>query len=336
MDIEKLKNWFLKEKRDFPWRKSPSPYEVWISEVMLQQTQASVVVDYFTKWLSIFPTIDALAAAPIEEVIKAWEGLGYYSRARNLHKGAKIVIERHQGDLPANFNDLISIPGIGMYTAGAILSFAYHQKAAAIDGNVMRVVTRFFCIEEEISQPATIKSIRDKVEKLLPDHHPWIIMEALIELGAKICKKRPVCHLCPVKQECLGKEKALVLPHKIKKTSIIKLKRYVALIAKEGEILVGKGDSGKVMADLYEFPYWENTMAIEELGLKLTFIRELPIQKHSFTRFQAELIPSLWEAKEKLPVNRFEWVSIDNLSKLPFSSGHRRILQGFLYAYFAH
>lgn len=154
----KLKHWFEENKRNFPWRGKPSPYAVWVSEVMLQQTQASVVVPYFERWIVRFPSIEVLASASIEEVIKLWEGLGYYSRARSLHEGAKFLVEHHNGTLPSDPIALAKVKGLGPYTIGAILSFAFHQKAAAIDGNVTRVMSRFFLHRAEHSSSFTSKS----------------------------------------------------------------------------------------------------------------------------------------------------------------------------------
>ncbi|MES2345276.1 MAG: A/G-specific adenine glycosylase [Chlamydiota bacterium] len=336
MDVQKLKQWFLKEKRDLPWRGCPSPYEVWISEVMLQQTQASVVIDYFFRWLEVFPTIQALAEASIDDVIKAWEGLGYYSRARNLHKAAKFLVDHYGGALPSSLEDLALIPGIGPYTAGALLSFAFHKKAAAVDGNVIRVISRFFCIEDDVSKLATQKKIKEMTLNILPEEEPWVVMEALIELGARVCTRKAFCSRCPIKLGCQGRERAASLPYKEKKVEVTTLVRYVAVVLCGGEILVRKGGSGKVMADLYEFPYGERREVFESLGLSFCFVKDLPKEKHCFTRFRAELYPSLWKLEEKQQVPGCEWVFLEDASKLPFSSGHRRILQGLVNEYFTH
>ena len=156
-----LKRWFLDQKRDFPWRENPSPYAVWVSEVMLQQTQAAVVISYFERWMQRFPTIQALADAPLEDVIKEWEGLGYYARARNLHAGARYVVENYEGQLPANAEQLYKIKGLGHYTVGAILSFAFQQRKAAVDGNVLRVLARYYGITDDIGKSATVKKCKD-------------------------------------------------------------------------------------------------------------------------------------------------------------------------------
>ena len=194
---EIVQHWFLQSQRSFPWREDRSPYSVWISEVMLQQTQARVVIDYYQRWMKKFPDIEHLARAPLEEVIKQWEGLGYYVRARNLHKAAQYLVEHHQGIFPSSRELLEKIPGIGPYTVGAILSFAFHQKAAAVDGNVIRVLTRLFAMQEEVQTQSSKKWLWKCAENLLPEKEPWILVEGLIELGATVCTLKPKCSQCP-------------------------------------------------------------------------------------------------------------------------------------------
>lgn len=328
---EDLKEWFLENKRPFPWRENPNPYRVWVSEVMLQQTVASVVIGYFEKWMLKFPDVKELAQATDNEVVKMWEGLGYYSRARNLHSGAKYIMENLEGKLPATKEGLSQIKGIGSYTQGAILSFAFHQKAAAVDGNVMRVIARFLALEKCIDLPQTKKEIEQFVESILPEKEPWIISEALIELGATICQKKPKCEQCPLSDSCRGKNKACFLPIRKQREKAKHLFRAVAVITCEGHFLVTKGEKGKVMGELYEFPFIEmQTKNIDEikklfeanLGLKLTLKGVLKEEKHSFTKYRAHLFPLKFEAKEKTHDHLWE----KEPSKLPFSSGHKRIL----------
>ncbi|HSX12723.1 MAG TPA: A/G-specific adenine glycosylase [Rhabdochlamydiaceae bacterium] len=334
IDFEVLRDWFVLEKRDFPWRNSPTPYQVWISEIMLQQTQTSVVIRYYEKWMERFPSIAALAGASEEQVLKVWEGLGYYSRARHLHRAAQELIQNQMGHLPQSEEKLLKIKGIGPYTAAAILSFAFHQKAAAVDGNVARVLARLFCIEEDITKGSTQKVLRETLLRLLPDQEPWVIMEALIELGATVCMKRPACDHCPVQQNCLGfkNEKAESLPYRGKKSAVISLFRFVPVIQHQGFYLVQKGKQGKVMAGLYEFPYLEekkkaSILELEEkFKLKLSFHKKLDGVKHTFTCHRARLYPSLYSALKPAEVEGYEWLSIEKLRQLPFSSGHKRIL----------
>lgn len=335
--------WFQSQKRDLPWRNTNDPYAIWVSEVMLQQTQVSTVIPYYLEWMQRFPNPTSLANALLEDVIKAWEGLGYYSRARNLHEGAKYFVKQYDGQIPNNEQDLQKIKGLGPYTIGAILSFAFHQKKCAIDGNVVRVLTRLFGITEDPKKTATQKRLHALNESLLPDDQPWIVMEALIELGALICQKKPRCHLCPLNKECHAFQNDLTdqIPYYLKRPKITDLKRAVALIISEDHILLKKETEGKIMSDLYEFPYIdlhtdENPQKSLEKALKkvfklpVRFVNTLPQQSHHFTRFRAALFPFLFELQEMKSVSGYLWTSLNTLTNLPFSSGHRRILHSAL------
>lgn len=339
-DIAALKRWFQKEKRDLPWRLSQDPYAVWISEVMLQQTQVAVVIPYFERWMEQFPTIKSLAEAPLDDVIKCWEGLGYYSRARHLHAGAQYVLSHFNGELPSDPNQLKQIKGLGPYTIGAIRSFAFHQKTPAVDGNVLRVLSRYYMIRDDISKPATVKAIRDIAESILPEEEPWVINEGLIELGAMICGKKPRCRECPLKGSCLsyahGAEEQI--PYKSAKAKTEVLYRAVPIIVSKGLWLVNRGTKGKIMSDLHEFPFFEtdqgglapDALAQEvksRLGLEAAIIRQLPEVVHSFTRYRVHLHPVLFSCQEPVSVEALSWKSLLELQKLAFSSGHRRLFQ---------
>ena len=327
-----LKSWFLKEGRELSFRHNRTPYRVWVSEMMLQQTQAAVVVPYFERWMKLFPTVESLAHATIDQVLKAWEGLGYYSIARHLHSGAQLIVK--WGVFPDN---LEALPGVGPYTAAAIRSFALHQKAAAVDGNVLRVMARFVGEEGEIDRPAVRRRLVQAVEALLPDDEPWVTMEALIELGALICQRKPSCARCPLMPNCLAYRHGLDLPRRRPRAQSISIERTVALIEWEGHLLLKQGIQGRVMADLYEFPYLEGRCAWEDfsLGFPLEFVKELPIQRHSFTKYRATLYPLLLRAKgytfnssAGLGVSD-RWVRREMVALLPLSSGHKRIYENF-------
>jgi A/G-specific adenine glycosylase len=337
-DIEKLRSWFLHHQRDLPWRNDASPYAVWVSEVMLQQTQVAVVIPYFMRWMEQFPTIEALASAPIDSVIKCWEGLGYYSRARNLHAGAQYIVDHFVGKLPDSAEELAKIKGLGPYTIGAIRSFAFHQRAAAVDGNVIRVLCRYYNIAHDIGKSSTLKEIRTRAEEMLPQKNPWEICEALIELGATVCQKSPRCIQCPLKQSCQGFSHgtAAALPFKSKKNVITSLNRAVAVVAFEGKYLVRKGSQGAIMEGLYEFPYQEidrkeiddkqaKRLFEKELGLKLVSQGSLESIGHSFTRYRVTLYPFIFSTTHAA-IENYEWLSINELHQRAFSSGHKRIL----------
>lgn len=327
--IEELKEWFLENRRPLPWRENVTAYRVWISEVMLQQTQASVVSGYFERWMHRFPTLASLANAASSEVIKLWEGLGYYSRARHLHEGAKQILEKWGGVFPSTPEALLEIKGIGSYTQGAILSFAFHQKWPAVDGNVIRVLSRFLALHDPVDLPKTRGKIEAFAWDLLPEVEPWVITEALIELGALICQKKPLCQQCPLQSKCQGyrQQVAQDLPQKSRKVPTTHLFRAVGVIEHEGAFLVRKGKG-----ELYEFPFVElekppsfeaiQPLLEKELGLSLELEKQLPFEKHAFTRYLAHLFPIKCRAFSK---SAGLWVK--EPSQYPFSAGHRRILK---------
>jgi A/G-specific adenine glycosylase len=323
--MERLREWFVEQQRDLPWRQEKTAYRVWISEVMLQQTQVAVVVPYFYRWMEKFPTIEALAKASIDEVIKAWEGLGYYSRARNLHTASKQILEQYRGEIPSQPAELEKLAGFGPYTIGAVRSFAFQQRAAAVDGNVVRVLSRFFATDQEASNRKYYAALTLSV---LPQEEPWVVMEALIELGALVCLRKPNCLSCPLKSECRAYSQGTTDLFPVKKTrpETIYLKRQVAVIRFEDEVLLCQGALGKVMAGLYEFPYADLNDPLP-FDLPLEKIVDLPPVKQSFTRYQATLYPSLYKIRLRKTLNGFEWKKWDELPLLPFSSGHRKILK---------
>ncbi|MCI0382320.1 MAG: A/G-specific adenine glycosylase [Chlamydiae bacterium] len=333
-----LISWFSKEKRNFPWRKSSNFYQVWVSEVMLQQTRAEVVVPYYMRWMKKFPTIKSLAQAAPEEVIKMWEGLGYYSRARALHEGAKYIAKNYGENPPPE--ELTKIKGIGPYTLGAILSFAFHKKAPAIDGNVSRVIARHFLIEDDLSKQRAKQLIKKQVLSILPDDQPWVAMEALIELGAVICTKKPDCLLCPIRSTCAafkhGKQDKI--PFTSTQVSYQNIYRLVGIICCENEYLIYQESMGKVMGGLYQFPYLQcEKEEISKDHLKnylqrifpstFVFAKKLQDIHHTFTRYKANLFPFLWQTSKKEEIKGYSWISAKKMHSLPFCSGHRQIMK---------
>lgn len=348
-DIQELKDhthsmgslvrWFRQHQRSFPWRDNPSPYEVWISEVMLQQTQASVVIPYFKKWMIRFPTVAALAAAPLDHVLKLWEGLGYYSRARRLHAGAIYLLEKHNGELPNDRESLMKIPGLGPYTVGAILSFAFHQKAPAVDGNVARVITRYSRIEGFIEKTSVQKQIYQQVIEMLPEENPWVAMEALIELGALVCGRQPKCGQCPLHKDCQAftTNRVSRYPQKMEKKKTIQLMRAVAVIKDRDSFLVERSTENQLMSHLCQFPFHEIsieedivdfTSAFQEkTGCQLLLLSCLDQVEHTFTHYRARLFPFLFKALEVSEKPPYQWIRKKDLQLLPFASGHRTIFK---------
>jgi A/G-specific adenine glycosylase len=330
MDIEALTAWFTQHKRSLPWRERPTPYRVWVSEVMLQQTQAAVVEPYFLRWMERFPTLRSLASASFEEVLKAWEGLGYYRRVRSLHRGAQSLVASGYDELPPSEELLARLPGVGAYTRGALLSFAFHKRAVALDGNVVRVMSRYQALEAEVDRPKVQKELAAAVEARRPEREPWVAMEALIELGALVCQKQPRCAACPVRAGCLGYQQGAVerLPLKRKRAATSLLERRVAIVTCAGEVLLRRESGNRVMADLFEFPYTEGEIeafVCEELGLEALLKGALPPLQHAFTRYRVSLYPTLWEARRRLEVPGLLWLPISSLGDLPFPSGHRTL-----------
>lgn len=340
LNHQKLKRWFVAEARDFPWRRDPTPYEVWISEMMLQQTQAAVVVPYFERWMTCFPTVQHVAQAELHEVLKEWEGLGYYSRARYIHEAALYLVEHCNGVFPSTEEGLKKIKGLGPYTIGAIRSFAFHQRAAAVDGNVLRVLARYLKVEEDISQPKTVQKLRQMAQELLPEEESWIANEALIELGATYCGRKPKCALCPLRAECLGHRSGMAqqLPIKSKKQQVEALYRAVALVRSGDYVLVRQGAKGEIMSDLYEFPYFETGNAgwtveefrerlLREWGFAVSECGIYPEVKHSFTRYRVTLRAVNFVCDGRHEVAGLQWLTVPELKRYAFSSGHRRLFQ---------
>lgn len=288
----KLIAWYEKSARDLPWRHTEDPYYIWVSEIMLQQTQAATVIPYYQRFIQTLPTIQDLAACDEALLMKLWEGLGYYSRVRNMQTTAKVIMSKHQGIFPNTYEELIQLKGIGEYTAGAILSIAFHQKRSAVDGNVLRVLSRYFAVESDIALDATKKEITALNHTLLDDEKPHLYTQAIIELGATLCTKhQPKCDICPISTHCLAKAKDLqyLLPIKAKaKTK----KEYhfitFILVDTSGKFVVEKV-TDNLLKGLYLLPQVEAedlAYALEALsadGLEVFYTQPLGHYKHVFS-----------------------------------------------------
>lgn len=254
--------WYRTIKRDLPWRMNQDPYRVWVSEIMLQQTRVDTVIPYYERFMNKFPTVRALAEAPEPEVLKCWEGLGYYSRARNLQAGAREVVERYGGVVPDDKAAVAGLKGVGPYTTGAIMSIAFNRPEPAVDGNVMRVLSRYFCLEDDIAKPSTRVGIEKLAVSLIPEGAAGDFNQALMELGALVCTpKSPSCLPCPVMEHCearlAGRETEL--PIKTKAKPPRPEKRVAAIIAgtgvNEGKILVRQRPETGLLAQMWELPH---------------------------------------------------------------------------------
>jgi A/G-specific adenine glycosylase len=259
-------NWYHHHKRDLPWRETVDPYKIWLSEVILQQTRVAQGLVYYYTFSETYPTVDALAHAEEDEVLRLWQGLGYYSRARNLHNAAKIVVDQFNGVFPSNYNSLLTLPGVGEYTAAAVASFSANEAHAVLDGNVFRVLARFFGISEPINSSVGKKVFSKLANELIDRDNPAIYNQAIMEFGALQCKpQRPNCAICPLKEGCysLINQEIDVLPVKLKKAKS-RNRYFNYFIIKEGEsILMNKRGKGDIWQHLHDFPLIESKKELE-------------------------------------------------------------------------
>ena len=256
-----LLEWYRASKRDLTWRRSRDPYHIWVSEIMLQQTRVDTVIPYFNRFVERFPTVRDLAEAPEEEVLKLWEGLGYYSRARNLQAAAKQVTERYGGRVPDDKDAVSGLKGVGPYTAGAIMSIAFNRPVPAVDGNVMRVLSRYFCIDDDIARPSTRAKMEVLAEELIPEGAAGDFNQALMELGALVCTPRsPHCLTCPVMEHCAGRlaGRETELPVKSRAKPPKPQHRLAVLAARpDGRVLVRQRPERGLLARMWELPHVE-------------------------------------------------------------------------------
>ena len=270
-----LLSWYSEKARDLPWRNTSDPYAIWVSEIMLQQTRVETVIPYYQRWLVEFPTIQSLAEAEEDQILKTWEGLGYYSRARNLGAAARIVMENYQGSLPADKSALEGLPGIGPYTAGAILSIAFDIPAPILDGNIRRVFTRFFNISTPIQTTETEKTLWEIAESLVPEESPGNFNQGLMEVGALVClPKNPTCKTCPLVADCQAFKLGVQadLPIRKGKPPLPHLQVTAAVIPKEDYVLLAKRPPKGLLGGLWEFPGGTQE---EDETLQETLIREI-------------------------------------------------------------
>lgn len=327
--------WYQSHKRELPWRATKDPYKVWVSEIMLQQTQVATVIPYYLRWLRSFPTLKALAEAPLSRVLQHWAGLGYYRRARMLHKTACYIYEKRKGQIPKTIEDLQKLPGIGKYTAGAIASIAYNQKEPVLDGNVIRVLTRVFAIPQNIDQAKTLQLLWEIEAGLLPAQRPGDFNQALMELGATLCfPTNPECRRCPIKKICRAHaiKKETDYPVRSNRERIQKI-RMVALVQqyrKKKVWIVKQPESGR-WGGLWMFPYWKNKKAMfEEIRINKVRLTHFLTVRHSFTKYRIVLeVYFLKTRKMVLDDRKYlgRWVDIPELSKNAFPSPHRRIVE---------
>lgn len=310
-----LLTWYDHSARVLPWRQQPTPYRVWVSEIMLQQTRVSAVMPYYERFLSALPTVEALAAAPEEVLLKLWEGLGYYNRVRNMQKAARVVMEQHGGELPASFEALVKLPGIGEYTAGAVASIAYGLRVPAVDGNVLRILSRWLLSRADVTLPPVKRAFQALVQQMLPAERVGDFNQALMELGATVCLPNgdPLCGSCPVAGLCRARERgcAAELPVKAPKKPRREERRTILLVMAENKVLLAKRPSNGLLAGLWEYLNLEGHLSAEEAavhcGVPVASVRRLGAAKHIFSHIEWKMRGYLIQAPGFVPQGECVW-----------------------------
>lgn len=334
---KRLLEWYGRNRRDLPWRRTRDPYRIWVSEIMLQQTQVDTVIPYYERWLERFPTLESLAKAPLSEALKYWAGLGYYRRARMLHEAARIVRKTLGGEIPKTAEALRKLPGIGRYTAGAIASIAFGQKAPILDGNVIRVLARLTALKQDISLPKTLGKLWGISEEILPEKNTGDFNQALMELGATVClPPNPKCAACPVSNFCeaLKLERTLDFPVNRRKEKIIPKNHAALLWQEKGRVLLQRQAKNARWGGLWMFPHRETKDdLIRDFGLGKIPLRKHLRLTHAFTKYRIRLDVFKCEnaGSFKTPKTKGgRWMPVKLLSGLALPAPHKKIARSIL------
>jgi A/G-specific adenine glycosylase len=341
---EKLLSWYELNQRDLPWRKQHSPYAIWVSEIMLQQTRVETVIPYFQRWMQRFPDVEALAQSSLQEVLSIWEGLGYYSRARNLHKAAQIIVNQYGGRLPDEARALRSLPGIGDYTAGAIASIAFGRDAPALDGNIRRVLARLDNMSEPARSPAGERRLWELAARLLPAGKAGDFNQALMDLGATLCTPQaPDCQRCPLSIDCAAYQldRQEQLPVTASKAAIPHYTVTAAVIQRDGQVLITQRPANGLLGSLWEFPGGkvepgEDLAAClqreikEELEVEIRVSEPFGEYRHAYTHFRVTLHAFLCQlcgrnSPKAVQVQDLRWVKTEELADYPMGKIDRQI-----------
>ena len=336
--------WYKKNKRLLPWRETDDPYCIWVSEVMLQQTQVNTVLPYYRTFLAHFPNVQSLAQADINHVLKAWEGMGYYARARNLHRAAKTVIEKHQGEIPGNRHDLKRLAGVGDYIASAVSSIAFHKPHAVVDGNVKRVLARLLRIDAPVNKSASYKIFKKASEKLLDPKQPGMFNQALMELGALVCKpKNPNCGICPLQSFCCayGFQTIDNYPQRIKNPPRPEYHIAVGVVFKNSHVLITRRKLDGLLGGLWEFPGGKvkkgespETACVreirEEVNISVEVSTYLTRVKHAYTHFKIRVdvfCCKYLAGKVQLngPID-YLWTKLQDIDRYPFPKANHKFI----------
>jgi A/G-specific adenine glycosylase len=342
---QRLLDWYQHHRRDLPWRRVSDPYGIWVAEIMLQQTRVETVIAYYERFLSRFPTLDSLAAASLDEVLKVWEGLGYYARARNLHAASRLVVEEFAGHLPTRPEDLRGLPGIGRYTAAAIASIAFGQDAVALDGNLRRVLCRIFAIDDDPGRPSTQRRLESLGLAVLPAGRASDFNQALMDLGALVCTPaNPSCLLCPLMRLCQAQQEGIQNALPIRATRTFRPHRDVTagvIYDQQGNFLITRRPLDGLLGGLWEFPGGkrrpgENLLdclereIIEELAIEIKVGELLCTVERAFTHFHMTLYAfrCQWLRGEPqcLGCDDLRWVTLDQLDAFAFPVADRKVI----------
>lgn len=344
-----LIKWFRKHKRDLPWRRTKNPYHIWVSEVMLQQTQVATVVPYYHRFLKEFPTIEALANADAHRLMKSWEGLGYYARARHMQHAARTILTELNGKFPETRDALMKLKGFGAYTSASVASLAFGEDCAAVDGNVLRVFARIYAISDDIREQATKDKIDTLVTLELPKGRAGEFNEAVMELGATICTpKHPKCAHCPVSESCDAFQKNLIseIPFKSKRAALKHHTIAVGVVRKGDLILIALRPKDGLLGNLWEFPGGKQkpgeTLAAccrrevkEETGLDVKVLEQFAVVKHTYTHFKITLhaFHCSWVSGEARPTasQEIRWVRLRDLEQYAFPKANKLVIEALLH-----
>ncbi|MSR89068.1 MAG: A/G-specific adenine glycosylase [Candidatus Margulisbacteria bacterium] len=343
----RLTDWFRVNQRQMPWRDDPLPYFIWVSEMMLQQTQVDTVIPYFHRFVARFPTVVELASADQQDVLKLWEGLGYYSRARNFHKAAQLLVSDYNGELPTSYEELQKLSGIGPYCAAAILSIAFQKPIPVVDGNVLRVFARFWGIEDDIRQAKVRVEIFNRLMPFIKKEKPADFNQGIMELGALICKpQKPLCNNCPISSDCYAckNNKVSELPFKSKSAKSPHYEIGVGVIWRGDQLLIAKRKVDQMLGGLWEFPggkrqpqeTLEETThreILEETGLDVKVGAPYPVVKHAYTHFKITMTAFHCMSLSGEPVpnssDELKWVSVSELAAFPFPKATLKVIESF-------
>ena len=340
--VDELLEWYKSNQRDLPWRKTKDIYAIWVSEIMLQQTQVAAVIPYYHRFLESFPTIERLARAEEQELLKQWEGLGYYSRVRNLHRAAKRVMDLYKGKIPTAPEEFRTLPGVGPYIAAAVLSIARGLPLPVVDGNVMRVITRFRSIDEDIRKNAVRDRISKALQEIIPKAGAGDFNQALMELGASVCTpKGPLCTACPLSKNCTAYQTQTIhrYPFKSPSRPVPEYNVSIGIILKGERFYIQKRPSDGHLGGMWEFPGGKAKegespeQALirecrEEIGAGIDIVQPLALVHHAYSHFKIHMSVFICRLKEgdvHPPQDQpFQWITAAELERYPFPGANHK------------